>query len=74
MFVASRAPSLSGSFATVALNAGAFLGPLVAGVATAATHNYGDVAWVSAVLAATAAVVIVASRRRAAHADVREAR
>ncbi|MFF1964400.1 Cmx/CmrA family chloramphenicol efflux MFS transporter [Streptomyces sp. NPDC058232] len=74
MFVASRAPSLSGSFATVALNAGAFLGPLLAGIATATTHDYRDAAWVSAVLAATAAVVIVVSRRRAAHADVTEAR
>lgn len=74
MFVAPRAPSLSGSFATVALNAGAFLGPLLAGIATAATHDYRDVAWVSAVLAATAAVVIFTSRRRAVHADVREAR
>lgn len=74
MFVASRAPSLSGSFATVALNAGAFLGPLLAGIATATTHDYRDAAWVSAVLAATAAVVIVVSRRRATHADVTEAR
>lgn len=66
--------SLSGSFATVALNAGAFLGPLLAGIATATTHDYRDAAWVSAVLAATAAVVIVVSRRRATHADVTEAR
>ncbi|MCA2184013.1 Cmx/CmrA family chloramphenicol efflux MFS transporter [Nonomuraea cavernae] len=69
MFVASRAPSLSGSFATVALNAGAFLGPLLAGIATETTHDYRHAAWVSAALAATAAVVLVASRTRAAHAE-----
>ncbi|MFF0286585.1 hypothetical protein [Streptomyces sp. NPDC005262] len=74
LLVTSRAPSLSGSFATVALNAGAFLGPLLAGIATVTTRDYRDAAWVSAVLAATAAVVILASRRRAAHPDVTESR
>ncbi|MEV0593438.1 Cmx/CmrA family chloramphenicol efflux MFS transporter [Nonomuraea cavernae] len=69
MFVASRAPSLSGSFATVALNAGAFLGPLLAGITTETTHDYRHAAWVSAALAATAAVVLVASRTRAAHTE-----
>ncbi|WP_329461122.1 hypothetical protein [Streptomyces sp. NBC_01431] len=36
MHVAADAPSLNGAFATVALNAGAFLGPLLAGAATGA--------------------------------------
>jgi MFS transporter, DHA1 family, chloramphenicol resistance protein len=56
MHVASDAPSLNGSFATVALNAGAFLGPLIAGAVTRASGDYRDAAWVSAALAATAAV------------------
>ncbi|MEU0923404.1 MULTISPECIES: Cmx/CmrA family chloramphenicol efflux MFS transporter [Streptomyces violaceusniger group] len=54
MHTASRAPSLGGSFATVALNAGAFLGPLLAGIATGTTGDYRGAAWVSAALAATA--------------------
>ncbi|GAA2073124.1 Cmx/CmrA family chloramphenicol efflux MFS transporter [Actinomadura alba] len=74
MHVASRAPSLSGSFATVALNAGAFVGPLLAGVATETTDDYRRAVWVSAVMAATAVVIIVASGPRAAHGHVREAR
>ncbi|MEV6107415.1 Cmx/CmrA family chloramphenicol efflux MFS transporter [Streptomyces sp. NPDC051940] len=56
MHTASAAPALGGSFATVALNAGAFLGPLLAGAATEATGDYRDAAWVSAALAAAAAV------------------
>lgn len=71
MVVAARAPSLGGSFATVALNAGAFLGPLLAGMATETTHDYRHAAWVSAALAAAAAVVIVAARTRAAVAALR---
>jgi DHA1 family chloramphenicol resistance protein-like MFS transporter len=71
MVVASGAPSLGGSFATVALNAGAFLGPLLAGIATETTHDYRHAAWVSAALAAAAAVVIAASRTRAAVAAPR---
>ncbi|MFY7634725.1 Cmx/CmrA family chloramphenicol efflux MFS transporter [Streptomyces sp. NY05-11A] len=66
MRVASHAPSLSGAFATVALNVGAFLGPLLAGAATGAADDYRGAAWVSAALAtaATAITVTAASRAR----------
>ncbi|MFE9610662.1 Cmx/CmrA family chloramphenicol efflux MFS transporter [Streptomyces sp. NPDC006012] len=56
LHVASGAPALGGSFATVAFNAGAFLGPLLAGAVTGATGDYRDAGWVSALLAATAGV------------------
>ncbi|WP_149828531.1 Cmx/CmrA family chloramphenicol efflux MFS transporter [Streptomyces tailanensis] len=62
MSVASRAPSLSGAFATVALNAGAFLGPLLAGAATEATHDHRLAAWGSVVLSASAAAVALRTR------------
>lgn len=68
MSVASRAPSLSGAFATVALNVGAFLGPLLAGAATEATHDHRLVVWVSVVLSVSAVVVALASRTRPANA------
>lgn len=67
MLVASRAPSLSGAFATVALNAGAFLGPLLAGAATEATRDHRLAAWVSVALSASA-VVALALRARSANA------
>ncbi|MDN0193466.1 hypothetical protein [Streptomyces sp. S.PNR 29] len=54
MHVASHAPALSGSFATAALNAGALVGPLLAGVATESTGDYRYAAWVSAGLAVVA--------------------
>jgi DHA1 family chloramphenicol resistance protein-like MFS transporter len=66
MHVASNAPSMGGSFATVALNAGAFLGPLLAGAVTGATGDHRDAVWVSAALAATATAVAAASRSGAA--------
>ncbi len=69
MHVAADAPSLNGSFATVALNAGAFLGPLLAGAATGATGDYRDAAWVSAALAATAIAVTAASRLSTARGE-----
>ncbi|GAB3745265.1 MFS transporter [Amycolatopsis oliviviridis] len=50
MHVAPGAPTLAGSFATVALNAGAFLGPVLAGLVTGATGDYRHAAWVSAAL------------------------
>ncbi|USQ88874.1 MFS transporter [Streptomyces phaeoluteigriseus] len=59
MAAASGAPLLSGSYATVALNTGAFLGPLLAGLVTAVTHDYRHVAWVSAVFAALALLAAV---------------
>lgn len=66
MQVASRAPSLSGSFATVALNVGAFLGPLIAGLATESTGDYRWAVWVSVVMATEAVLLIAISRTRAA--------
>ncbi|KPH99543.1 major facilitator superfamily MFS_1 [Actinobacteria bacterium OK074] len=62
--LAPQAPSLGGAFATVALNAGAFLGPLLAALATARTHDYRDAAWVSTALAVTAAITIATARAR----------
>ncbi|MFE5161835.1 Cmx/CmrA family chloramphenicol efflux MFS transporter [Streptomyces sp. NPDC056697] len=73
MRTASQAPSLGGSFATVALNTGAFLGPLIAGVATGTTGDYRGAAWVSAALAAMAVAVVAASRARVTAASVEEA-
>ncbi|GGP95581.1 Cmx/CmrA family chloramphenicol efflux MFS transporter [Streptomyces roseolilacinus] len=66
MHVASDAPSMGGSFATVALNAGAFLGPLLAGAVTGTTGDHRDAAWVSAALAATALAVAAVARSGAA--------
>jgi DHA1 family chloramphenicol resistance protein-like MFS transporter len=48
--VARDAPSLGGSFATAALNLGAFLGPVVAGVVTGATGDYRHAIWLSVAL------------------------
>ncbi|WP_436787991.1 Cmx/CmrA family chloramphenicol efflux MFS transporter [Yinghuangia sp. YIM S10712] len=59
MVVAAEAPSLSGAFATVALNSGAFFGPILAGAVTEATNNYSHAAWTSAALAATAVAALV---------------
>ncbi|MFJ9822956.1 Cmx/CmrA family chloramphenicol efflux MFS transporter [Streptomyces sp. NPDC101160] len=61
--LATDAPSLGGAFATVALNTGAFLGPLLAASVTA--QVYGDprgALWTSAALAATAAAVDTLTR------------
>nr|WP_284709066.1 Cmx/CmrA family chloramphenicol efflux MFS transporter [Streptomyces hygroscopicus] len=71
MRTAQEAPSLGGSFATVALNAGAFLGPLIAGAATGTTDDYRDAAWVSAALAATAVAMVAVSGAAAARARTR---
>ncbi|AEM87122.1 Cmx/CmrA family chloramphenicol efflux MFS transporter [Streptomyces violaceusniger] len=73
MRTASQAPSLGGSFATVALNAGAFLGPLVAGLVTETTGDYRGAVWVSAALAATAVGAVAASRAWGARVGVEEA-
>jgi len=66
MHVAPGAPTLGGSFATVALNAGAFLGPLLAGFVTEATGDYRHAVWISAAIALVPLLLI---RRR----DVRPA-
>ncbi|MET9438583.1 Cmx/CmrA family chloramphenicol efflux MFS transporter [Streptomyces sp. NPDC006551] len=63
LHVAADAPSLNGAFATVALNTGAFVGPLLAGAATETTGDYRDAVWVSAALAATALVVAAGAHR-----------
>ncbi|WP_414942380.1 Cmx/CmrA family chloramphenicol efflux MFS transporter [Amycolatopsis sp. cmx-11-51] len=54
MHVAPGAPALSGSFATVALNLGAFLGPVLAGSVTESTGDYRYAIWISAALAVVA--------------------
>ncbi|WP_410646607.1 Cmx/CmrA family chloramphenicol efflux MFS transporter [Amycolatopsis sp. cmx-4-54] len=50
MHVAPGAPTLAGSFATVALNAGAFLGPVLAGFVTESTGDYRYAIWISAAI------------------------
>lgn len=54
MHVAPGAPTLSGSFATVALNVGAFLGPVLAGLVTESTGDYRYAIWISAAIAVVA--------------------
>lgn len=51
MYVAPGAPTLGGSFATVALNVGAFLGPVLAGFVTETTEDYRHAIWISAAIA-----------------------
>ncbi len=63
MHVAADAPALNGASATVALNVGAFAGPLLAGATTEATGDYRTAAAVSATLAATAMMRRRAGRR-----------
>ncbi|MEV5316161.1 Cmx/CmrA family chloramphenicol efflux MFS transporter [Streptomyces sp. NPDC052687] len=60
---ASGAPALGGSFATAALNVGAFAGPLAAGAAASAAGDQRAAAWVSAALAAAGAALAAAGRR-----------
>jgi DHA1 family chloramphenicol resistance protein-like MFS transporter len=55
---APGAPSLGGSFATVALNVGAVLGPVLAGVLTEATGDHRHALWLSAALSAVALVLL----------------
>jgi DHA1 family chloramphenicol resistance protein-like MFS transporter len=66
MHVASDAPALNGAFATVALNVGAFVGPLLAGAVTGSTGDAQGAPWVSAGLATAALVVLAAARLRGA--------
>ena len=49
-------PALALVFRSAPLNAGAFLGPLLAGAVTEGTGDYRDAVWVSAALAASAAL------------------
>ncbi|RGC66908.1 Inner membrane transport protein YdhP [Micromonospora sp. MW-13] len=56
LYAAVEAPSLGGSFATVALNVGATVGPLLGGVTIGAGLGYRSPLWVSALLVALAIV------------------
>lgn len=66
--VASGAPALGGSFATAALNVGAFAGPLLAGAAASAAGDQRAAAWVSAALAAAGAGLAATAARRSGRA------
>ncbi|MEU8542587.1 MFS transporter [Streptomyces sp. NPDC048717] len=55
--LASEAPTLSGASATVALNTGAFAGPLLAAAATAHTNDPRAALWTSTALSVVAAVL-----------------
>ncbi|WP_431905802.1 Cmx/CmrA family chloramphenicol efflux MFS transporter [Micromonospora carbonacea] len=57
LYRAADAPSLGGSFATVALNVGAAIGPLLGGAAIGAGLGYRSPLWVSALLVALALTV-----------------
>lgn len=62
---AAEAPSLGGSFATVGLNIGAVLGPLLAGVVTEATGDFRHTMVLSAALSSVALVLLPLRRRQA---------
>ncbi|MET9956885.1 hypothetical protein ABZ135_35790, partial [Streptomyces sp. NPDC006339] len=64
LHLASDVPALAGAFATVALNAGAFAGPLLAAAATGRTGDPTTAAWTSAALAGAAALLSAADRLR----------
>ena len=56
LLIGSReAPVMAGAFATVAINFGAFVGPLVAGGVTEVSGDYRDAVWVSVGFAMVAA-------------------
>ncbi|MGW6023000.1 Cmx/CmrA family chloramphenicol efflux MFS transporter [Streptomyces sp. NPDC055099] len=67
LYAATGAPTLSGGFATAALNVGAAIGPAVGGVALAAGLGHRSPLWVSALLVtlalAVGAVALLLSRR-----------
>ncbi|MFI8852431.1 Cmx/CmrA family chloramphenicol efflux MFS transporter [Streptomyces sp. NPDC053499] len=70
LYAATGAPTLSGGYATAALNVGAALGPWAGGVALSAGLGYRAPLWVSALLVALALAVggtarAVAARRAA---------
>ncbi|MFE0875649.1 MFS transporter [Streptomyces smyrnaeus] len=71
LYAAAEAPTLSGGFATAALNVGAALGPWAGGLALSAGAGYRAPLWVSALLVALALLVGGVARavaaRRAAH-------
>ncbi|AGM06738.1 Cmx/CmrA family chloramphenicol efflux MFS transporter [Amycolatopsis keratiniphila] len=59
MHVAPGAPALGGSFATVAFNVGAFVGPVLAGFVTESTGDYRDAVWISAAIAVVALPLVL---------------
>ncbi|MCX2182797.1 MFS transporter [Streptomyces sp. SKN60] len=63
LHLAPAAPSLSGAFATVALNTGAFAGPLLASATTTHTTTPLTALWTSTALAAVALACWAAARR-----------
>ncbi|MFD6073803.1 Cmx/CmrA family chloramphenicol efflux MFS transporter [Amycolatopsis lurida] len=63
MHVAPGAPTLGGSFATVALNAGAFLGPVLAGFVTESTGDYRYAMWISAAITLLALPLVLREKR-----------
>ncbi|QXV56858.1 Cmx/CmrA family chloramphenicol efflux MFS transporter [Amycolatopsis sp. TNS106] len=63
MHVAPGAPTLGGSFATVALNAGAFLGPVLAGFVTESTGDYRYAMWISAAITLLARPLVLREKR-----------
>lgn len=64
MHVAPGAPTLGGSFATVALNAGAFLGPVLAGFVTESTGDHRHAIWISAALTLVALPLLLRQRTK----------
>ncbi|MEV0611936.1 Cmx/CmrA family chloramphenicol efflux MFS transporter [Nonomuraea sp. NPDC050404] len=56
LYAAAQAPSLGGSYATVAFNVGAAVGPAIGGLTIAAGFGYRSPLWVSASLVAAAFV------------------
>jgi DHA1 family chloramphenicol resistance protein-like MFS transporter len=74
LHIAPEAPSLAGAFATVALNIGAVLGPLLAGIITGATGDYRYAVWLSTALTAAAAITLAASGMRTRRRDSVQAR
>ncbi|WP_037311780.1 Cmx/CmrA family chloramphenicol efflux MFS transporter [Amycolatopsis orientalis] len=68
MRVAPGAPTLGGSFATVALNVGAFLGPVLAGFVTETTDDHRHAIWISAAIAVVPLALLRRHRRWVASA------
>ncbi|MCR1784480.1 MFS transporter [Nocardioides carbamazepini] len=68
LYAASGAPTMAGSYATAALNAGATAGPVLGAMAISGAGERGPV-WVAAALSGIALVVTVAVRRPGATAS-----
>ncbi|MET8864164.1 Cmx/CmrA family chloramphenicol efflux MFS transporter [Nonomuraea sp. NPDC004580] len=62
LYAATTAPTLSGGFATAALNVGAVLGPWLGGLAIGAGLGFRSPLWVSAALVTLALAVAAAAR------------